>query len=552
MATTIILLPTDLLALVISYIRAPQDLRNVSLTCKALYAVAVVPIYRTMTLRLSRVDNRKLLQALVPENRALGHVRHLVIDPFTGCLKDNAEDVLMTLQLLANFLPRDSLVSFILDWPILREASTHLILHASSILETLFRRQRQLRTMRVDPCADQAQIRRFGNLSNVTSIQFEVSSKTTAEACGAALEHTPSLRNLELRIHLEKCETADQRDVMSLRLVENVFGNILRHDRQLVLRALQLRGFELSSASTKLATAIDLSRIQSLGLHHCSGMADFLGQMKPAGMLRQPSLRTLVLVARNGYMGTPSDSNDNSDTAALNHLLESFTGLENLVVAAPWQGALMPGFKALANHAATLRLLYIDCLPLPSDAEDANIVTASNLHLLLGQCIKLEQLALEMPELVLTYIDTEIEESSKKIAVALAAAPRLRTFRPHNELEDENFEPRLNIDGPGLERNKVTDAGIEGLLQHWTTSFMSLTPGLTAMGLAFSRRRNSLGGIEVDRHYYVRGHQLDPYGRKSIVAMRMEMDQVREIEPVSEILEINPYGPGLWRLGYQP
>lgn len=205
---------------------------------------------------------------------------------------------------------------------------------------------------------------------------------------------------------------------MSVRLVENVFGNILRHERQIVLRALQLRGFELSSASAKLATAIDLSRIQSLGLHHCSGMADFLSQMKPAGMLRQPSLRTLVLVARNGYMGTPSDSNDNSDTAALNHLLESFTGLENLVVAAPWQGALMPGFKALANHAATLRLLYIDCLPLPSDAEDANIVTASNLHLLLGQCSKLEHLALEMPDLVLTYIDTEIEETSKKIAVS--------------------------------------------------------------------------------------------------------------------------------------
>lgn len=138
------------------------------------------------------------------------------------------------------------------------------------------------------------------------------------------------------------------------------------------------------------------------------------------------------------------------------------------------------------------------------------------------------------------------------VQIALAAAPRLRAFRPHNELEDENFEPRLNIDGPGLERNKVTDAGIEALLQHWAASFMSLTPGLTAIGLGFNRRRTNIGGIEVDRHYYVRGHQLDPYGRKSIVAMRMELDQVREIEPVSEILEINPYGPGLWRLGYQP
>lgn len=112
MTTTLIILPTDLLALIISYIRAPSDLRNVSLTCKALYAVAVVPIYQSMTLRLFQVDNRKLLQALVPENAALGHVRHLVIDPFTHCLTENTENVLMTLQLLANFLPRDSLVSF--------------------------------------------------------------------------------------------------------------------------------------------------------------------------------------------------------------------------------------------------------------------------------------------------------------------------------------------------------------------------------------------------------------------------------------------------------
>lgn len=64
-------------------------------------------------------------------------------------------------------------------------------------------------------------------------------------------------------------------------------------------------------------------------------MADFLSKMKPADGLRHPALRTLVLIARNGYMGTPSDSNDNSDPAALNHLLEYFTGLENLVVAAP-------------------------------------------------------------------------------------------------------------------------------------------------------------------------------------------------------------------------
>ncbi|RMY95426.1 hypothetical protein D0862_08747 [Hortaea werneckii] len=544
MTTTLIILPTDLLALIISYIRAPSDLRNVSLTCKALYAVAVVPIYQSMTLRLFQVDNRKLLQALVPENAALGHVRHLVIDPFTHCLTENTENVLMTLQLLANFLPRDSLVSFTLDWPILREASTHLILQASSILETLYRRQRRLRTMRVDPCADQAQIRRYGNLSNVTTFQFEVSSKTTAETCGSALELTPSLRNLEIRAHLEKCDTAPQRDQMSARLVENVFGNFLKHDRQIVLRALQLRGFDLSSASAKLAKAIDLCRIQSLGLHHCSNMVDFLDQMKPADELRHPTLRTLVLVAR-------SDTGRSASVTTVNCLLESFTGLENLVVAALWQGALMPGFKALGNHAATLRLLYIDCGPLPWDASDANIVTASNLHLLLGRCIQLEQIALEMPELVLAYIDTEIDKSSKKIAVALAAAPRLRTFRPHNQLEDRWFEARFGLDG-WLDKNKVTYAGIEALLQHWATSFMSLSPGLTAMGLGFSRHRTDLLGIEVDRHYYVRGHQLDPYGGKSIVAMRMELDRVREIEPVSEILEINPYGPGLFRLGYQP
>ncbi|KAI7368117.1 hypothetical protein KC354_g2909 [Hortaea werneckii] len=463
MATTLIVLPADLLALIISYIRAPSDLRNVSLTCKALYAVAVIPIYRTMTLKLFHVDNRKLLQALVPENAALSH----------------------------------------------------------------------------------AQIKRFGSLSNVTTFQFEVSSKTTAETCGSALEHSPSLRNLEIRVHLEKCDTAPQRDVMSAGLVEHIFGNFLKHDRHIVLRALQLRGFELSSASAKLATAIDVSRIQSLGLHHCSGTADFLGQMKLASGLRHTALRELVLVER-------SDTRPSAAITAMNDLLQSFTGLENLIVAAPWQVALMPGFKALANHAATLKLLYIDCLPLLSDADDADAVTASNLHLLLGKCISLEQIALEMPDLVLTYIDAEIEETSKKIAVALAAAPRLRAFRPHNELEDRNFEPRLNIDGPGLETNKVTDAGIEALLQHWATSFMSLAPGLTATGLAFSRRRPSLGGIEVDRHYYVHGHQLDPYGQKSIVVMRMTLDQVMEIEPVSDILEINPYGPGLFRLGYQP
>lgn len=111
MPTTLIILPADILALVVSYIRASSDLRNVSLTCKALYATAVVPIYRTMTLRLSSVDNRKLLQTLVPENAALLHVRHLVIDRFSYCSNENTENLLMTLQLLSNFLPRDTLIS---------------------------------------------------------------------------------------------------------------------------------------------------------------------------------------------------------------------------------------------------------------------------------------------------------------------------------------------------------------------------------------------------------------------------------------------------------
>ncbi|KAI7542985.1 hypothetical protein KC316_g15225, partial [Hortaea werneckii] len=266
-------------------------------------------------------------------------------------------------------------------------------------------------------------------------------------------------------------------------------------------------------------------------------MVEFLGQMTPTGTLLRPTLRTLVLIDRPDPLGSGSVGNDNSGVAAVDDLLGSFIGLENLVVAAPGQKALMPGFKALGNHAATLRLLYIDCLPLHSNANDANIVTASNLHLLLRQCVQLEQIALEMPELVLTYNEGEIEETLEGFAVALAAAPWLRTFRPDNKLED-----RLDIIDD-LDTSEVTYAGIDSVLQHWATDLMSLIPKLTAVGLAF--RSAELGGIWVNPHCYVRGHLSDPYGRKSTAALQVTLKQLREIEPVSEILDINPYGPGL-------
>ncbi|KAI6898645.1 hypothetical protein KC318_g9114 [Hortaea werneckii] len=546
MATTLIVLPADLLALIISYVRAPPDLRNVSLTCKALYAVAVVPIYRTMTLRLSwlEADNRQLLQALVPENAALLCVRHIVIDRFSHCYEKNTEKLLMTLQLLANLLPRDILISLTLDSLISYEARTLLISSVSSILEILYRRQRQLRTMRVDSYASAWQVRRYANLANVTTLQFEISSTATAETCGSVLQHTPYLRNLEIRGHLEKYDSGSSKDQMSAHLVGRVFGSLLKKDRRIVLRALQVRGLDLSLASAKLASAIDLSQIDSLGLHMCSNMVDFLGQMTPIGTLLRPSLRTLVLIDRPDSLGSGSVGNDSSGVAAVDNLLGSFIGLENLVVAAPDQRALMPGFKALGNHVATLRLLYIDCLPLPSSANDANVVTASNLHLLLRQCIQLEQIALEMPQLLLTYHEDEIERTLEQFAVALAAAPRLRTFQPNNKLKD-----RLDIEDD-LDANEVTYAGIDSVLQHWATDLMSLIPKLTAVGLAF--RSAELRGIWVNPHYYVRGNLSDPYGRKSTAALQVTLKQLREIEPVSEILDINPYGPGLLRLGYQP
>lgn len=272
--------------------------------------------------------------------------------------------------------------------------------------------------MRVDSYAKEWQIRRYANLANVTTLQFEISSTATAETCGSVLQHTPSLRNLEIRAHLEKYDSGSSKDQMSAHLVDCVFGSFLKKDRRIVLRALQLRGLDLSLASAKLASAIDLSQTDSLGLHMCSNMVDFLGQMTPTGTLLRPTLRTLVLIDRPDSLGSGSVGNDSSGVAAVDNLLGSFIGLENLVVAAPDQRALMPGFKAIGNHAATLRLLYIDCLPLPSSANDANVVTASNLHLLLRQSIQLEQIALEMPQLLLTYHEDEIEGTLEQFAVS--------------------------------------------------------------------------------------------------------------------------------------
>jgi len=178
------------------------------------------------------------------------------------------------------------------------------------------------------------------------------------------LQHTPSVRHLEIRVSLEqytkrthwRYHSAVDRAKASDDIVDRIFKNALAGvDTRSPLRSLQVYELDLSTAQVNLRKAVDTSRLQSLGLQKCWHAIDLLRGIRPTGLPLRMSMHSLSVIGR---MYDKEERIDN----AIDDLLLSFCGLEPLVIAGPSQEAHRPALTSIANHVATLRHLYLDCV----------------------------------------------------------------------------------------------------------------------------------------------------------------------------------------------
>ena len=113
---TLISLPTDIKAYIVSYVVRQEDLRNLYRTCKDLYRVAIAFFYHSII-----IDEHCTLWSLTglfqPENEGLHHIRHVTIKTCRRCRDEDCEpeglaDAGTIHMMLAQLLPRDTLLTF--------------------------------------------------------------------------------------------------------------------------------------------------------------------------------------------------------------------------------------------------------------------------------------------------------------------------------------------------------------------------------------------------------------------------------------------------------
>ena len=110
---TLISLPTDIKAYIVSYVVRQEDLRNLFLTCKDLYHVTIARVYHSIVIE-EHCGMWPLIGLFHPQNEGLQHIRHVRVktcsgdDDYHDCEDGNAENLHM---MIAQSLPKDSLLT---------------------------------------------------------------------------------------------------------------------------------------------------------------------------------------------------------------------------------------------------------------------------------------------------------------------------------------------------------------------------------------------------------------------------------------------------------
>ena len=208
-------------------------------------------------------------------------------------------------------------------------------------------------------------------------------------------------RELNVKDELDRA-TASENIISALIGDDDVDGNGWQRKR---LRTLRLYGLNMSGVAIQLHETVDLQRLSSLTLQRCENEVSLLRTLAVGEDGQCERLRHLTIIQSPD---TPKKLN--RDTA-ISAFLESFQGLESLVVSAPKSYALTPVMETVAHHESILRTLYLDCMWNPDAGPTSGACNYLDLKDDLAKCSKLEQLACDIPDHLLQtgYFDDDDE-----------------------------------------------------------------------------------------------------------------------------------------------
>ncbi|KAK3669690.1 hypothetical protein LTR78_010442 [Recurvomyces mirabilis] len=457
--------------------------------------------------------------------------------------------------MFADMLPRNRLLTFSCDasYAIDRQA-----------IETLYARQRYLRTFRTDNGDLKRTLGMVDKLVNITQLHMEVYSPETAKTANAILNSAVKLQHLEIRADLKQYCKATQFLVTTVppwghaqaskAIINTVFHrevdkpcDIDRLGKKRILRSLQIYDLCSDEAANRLVREVDFARLDSSSLLKCEGMISLLRLVKRTGLPARMNLTELILTQPTEPPGVAEHIDD-----AIDDFLGSFGGLHTLVIHGPSDENLRPSLEALAAHSSTLRLLYLGCCwVLPDDFDDDDLpfkpyYEVGELGSFLAECANLEQLALDMPEPILEIEEQETQCQCRPFAEALSRAHSLRALRTLTMPNDEDVED-------GMPDSSAVRISINASFSMCANAYLTYLANLGALSLVHGGKRadknHHHGDIPITPRMYGRGTTTNAYGRKSAVALPLSKPSLQEIEPVSSILDIDPSDFRMMRRG---
>ncbi|KAI6909437.1 hypothetical protein KC318_g3840 [Hortaea werneckii] len=532
-------LPRDIKHYILQFLTDPRDFYNLNLTCQELRHDALPFYYNTVHVN-GNVALPVLAAGLVPTNPGLQQLRHLVIkEPYRDdpiecqcqhCPMHSNTDTALTL--LANLLPYDRLLTFTCDC---------VLPLPSLILATLYRRQPKLRTLRLDSFHLDPVIASLsqGRLANIATVYICTSDPSEASFWNRVLPTLSNLRNLEVIASADRFDgvyplTADASSEVLAKLLD---WTSQKSHYKLHLHTLQVQGFDLTDAAETLRRHIHFPGLQVLGIQLCPNSVRLVEILYETHELGRLSLRTLILVEAEK---SPESRLHNP---ALSRLLSTFGTLEHLFVRTKGSAAYWPDLPAVAGHAASLRLLHLDCLVPRSSGQQRRGSALQKLH-------KLEQFALPMSRIDLVAADCCATAPSYRelrgLLTCLNALPSLRTL--------QMLDMRL-YDAEVVQNDQNF---VRGFLLRHTRTLADYVFSAVAHLKAFSferfnyRHTNKNYWESCSGRCYHRGRIIDALGREQTTAIEASLQELKQIEPAVDILDMEDLEHGgLFRYGYE-
>ncbi|KAH7346930.1 hypothetical protein BKA66DRAFT_478120 [Pyrenochaeta sp. MPI-SDFR-AT-0127] len=309
------------------------------------------------------------------------------------------------------------------------------------------------------------------------------------------------------------------------------------------LTELALLELDLSTLFQHIRALVDITKLLRLTIFHCQGVTNFLSDIETQVGGKSVALQHFSIESPQEVAESIKQRSLDAAEKCLQAMIHAET-LQSLHTSWNVHSLLDPAFAEAFPTSQHMRSLSIHEGTNDSEYEHEMVLDISHLRETFQACPKLRSFGVRIPERFLLHQEPgEHSIMYDEFMEALQDLPHLRVLH----LRQRNYLcsglPTPAEDNP---RNRLaltfkTHRWANVFFEHLHSRKWSLK--LTALVIRCYLEKNanaSNGYTYSSQHCFVKGLQVDAYGRTAAVAVPISRATLRKIEPDSDILDFDP------------